>query len=75
MLCDSTAEPCTVPNPFVGAVGCGFAPPGRVSSVLVRVLYIGVVRVLGWLPTAARADAALVAEVMVLRHEVAILRR
>jgi hypothetical protein len=38
-------------------------------------LYAGVVRVLGWLPTAARADAALVAEVMVLRHEVAILRR
>jgi hypothetical protein len=38
-------------------------------------LYTGVVSLLGWLPTAARADAALVAEVMVLRHEVAVLRR
>ena len=30
--------------------------------MLVRMLYTGVVRVLGWLPRAARADAALVAE-------------
>src|SRR4051794_12336754 len=65
--------PCQ--NPFPQAVSCGFAPAGRISSVLVRMLYSSVVRVLGWLPTAARADAALVAEVMVLRHEVAVLRR
>src|SRR5258705_12137369 len=57
------------------AVNCGFAPAGRIRSVLVRMLYTGVVRVLGWLPAVARADAALVAEVMVLRHEVAALRR
>jgi hypothetical protein len=34
-------------------------------------LYAATVRVLGWLPIAARADSALVAEIMVLRHEVA----
>jgi putative transposase len=38
-------------------------------------LYTSVVRALGWVSTVARSDSVLVAEVMVLRHEVAVLRR
>jgi hypothetical protein len=52
-----------------------FTSLGRIGGVLVGMLYAVTVRVLGWLPIAARADSALVAEIMVLRHEVAVLRR
>ena len=38
-------------------------------------MYLGLLRVLGWLALLARADAAKDAEILVLRHEVAVLRR
>jgi hypothetical protein len=42
--------------------------------VLIRLFYLFVVRVLGWLALMAGSDAAKDVETLVLRHEVAVLR-
>jgi putative transposase len=48
---------------------------GRIGVVSVRLIYVVMVRVFEWLILQSRSNGAKDAEILVLRHEVAVLRR
>jgi hypothetical protein len=46
-----------------------------IAAVAFELVYLMLVRVLSWLALLARTDTAKDVEILVLRHEVAVLRR
>lgn len=46
-----------------------------IIGVVIRLLYLMMIRLVGALGMLVRSETALLAEVVVLRHEVAVLRR
>lgn len=53
----------------------GALPPGNDLGVSLRLLYLIFSRLLGWFASLARSSASKDVELLVLRHEVAVLRR
>jgi hypothetical protein len=69
---------CTVPLLDAGSLTCRFASPQVVPcspTVLFRLTYLITVRLFGWLGLLLRRSTVKDVEILVLRHEVSVLRR
>ena len=56
--------------------GCAsISQSGTVAPVTLRLIYLALLRMFGWLALLARSDSAKDAEILVLRHQVSVLQR